>query len=278
MPKVSVVIPVFNRAQLIGNSARSVLAQSFTDLELIIVDDGSTDGTAAALEALQRTDARIRLVRHERNRGEAAARNTGIRAACGEFIAHHDSDDIWLPQKLERQVRFLESAPAETGLVYCSFRIHRGATVLDYPPEQVKQRQGRLHEVLIKGNFIGTPTVLMRRECFDKAGLFDEALPHLVDWDLWLRVSREYSFGFVAEPLVEVYYQPQSVTADMRARLRATEMVIRKYPADFSRQGRQGRTENILADTYRGMARKAREHGYPFLALRYMWRWLSAAL
>jgi len=112
-PKVSVVVPAYNRERLILHALNSVLAQTFADFEILAVDDGSTDGTIQAIQSC--TDPRIRCLRHEKNRGAAAARNTGIQAARGEYVAFLDSDDEWLPHKLERQTAALDACGAEIG-------------------------------------------------------------------------------------------------------------------------------------------------------------------
>src|SRR5262245_51722410 len=115
-PKVTVVIPVFNRAQAVQRAVASVLAQTCQDFEIIVVDDGSTDSTPAVVAAL--SDPRLTLIRHERNRGGSAARNTGYRAGSAPFVAFLDSDDEWLPTKLERQLEVFDNADDTLGLVY----------------------------------------------------------------------------------------------------------------------------------------------------------------
>src|SRR5690348_15078750 len=123
MPRVSVIVPVFNRAATIGRAVASVVVQTMADWELIVVDDGSADDPAGALAAL--SDARLRLLRHERNRGAAAARNTGIAAARAPLIAFLDSDDEWLPEKLARQVAAVERAGPALGALCTAFRLRR---------------------------------------------------------------------------------------------------------------------------------------------------------
>ena len=112
-PKVSVIIPTYNRAHLVGRAIRSVLNQTYQDFEIIVVDDGSTDNTEEVVKSFN--DPRIRYIRHEKNRGGSAACNTGIRAARGEYIAFQDSDDEWLPEKLEKQMQVFENTPTGVG-------------------------------------------------------------------------------------------------------------------------------------------------------------------
>ena len=120
-PTVSVIIPTYNRAKLLPRAIKSVLNQTFKDFEVIIVDDGSTDNTEEVINEFQKHNKRIKYIRHEKNKGAAAARNTGIKIAQGEYIAFQDSDDEWLPNKLEKQMEIFESAPAEIGVVYTDY-------------------------------------------------------------------------------------------------------------------------------------------------------------
>ena len=188
-PTVSVVIPTYNREQLIGRSIKSVLSQTYQDFEIIIVDDGSTDNTEEVVSSFN--DERIRCVRHGTNKGEAAARNTGIKVARGEYIASQDSDDEWLPGKLAKQIELFENTLSKVGVVYTGFWKIENNEKTYIPFSWVNQREGDIHKELLKGNFIGSPATLVRKECFKKAGMFDEKLSHLVDWEMWLRIDRK---------------------------------------------------------------------------------------
>ena len=119
MPTVSIIIPTYNREQLLGRAIKSVLAQTYQDFELIIVDDGSTDNTERLVKSFN--SEKTRYIRHRKNKGPAAARNTGIRSAKGDYIAFQDSDDEWMPEKLEKQMRAFTTAPPEVGVVYTSY-------------------------------------------------------------------------------------------------------------------------------------------------------------
>jgi glycosyltransferase involved in cell wall biosynthesis len=203
VPQVSVVIPVHNRETLIGRAIDSVLRQTYTDFELLVVDDGSTDGTVARVQA-QTGDPRLRLLRHTTNRGAAAARNTAIMAARGEFIAFLDSDDEWLPDKLERQVACLASAPPDM-LMCCS-----GYWMVRERSREVAARipraRGSWREALWDGCTLSPgSTAFIRRRAFDIHGLFDERLGRLEDWDWLLRYARGHDLTVVAEPLARIH-------------------------------------------------------------------------
>ncbi len=201
-PEISVIIPVYNRAWSIGRAVRSVLGQSFADLELVVVDDGSSDDLRGALAAF--ADARLRLLRHERNRGTAAARNTGIRASRGSAIAFLDSDDEWLPAKLARQQALLAAAPREQALALCGFTLMReGSARPQARPLAVADDWYR--RVLAGCNVSFGSCALARRSAFDEFGLLDEAMLRLEDWDWLLRYTERCSIAVVSEPLAVVH-------------------------------------------------------------------------
>jgi glycosyltransferase involved in cell wall biosynthesis len=230
-PTVSVVIPTYNRAHLIGRVIDGVLDQTYEDFEIIVVDDGSSDNTEEVVRSLK--DKRIRYIRHEKNKGAPAARNTGIRTANGEYIAFQDSDDEWVPEKLEKQMKFFENAPQEVGVVYTGFlRIVNGwGGYIPYP--WVTKKEGDIHKELLKGSFITTPSIVVRKECFAKAGMFDERLPRLQDYELVLRLSKYYEFRFIDEPLLKSPYTADSLSSSEAARIRALKIILTKHLADF---------------------------------------------
>ena len=161
--KLSVVMPVYNERQTIEEIIQRV-QQVELDKEIIIVDDASTDNTKEVVDGFN--DKRIRYIRHEENRGEAASRNTGIKAAKYNYIAYQDSDDEWLPEKLAKQMELLEDAPPEVGVIYTGFwkAENNGRTYV--PFSWVSQKNGDIHKELLYGNFIGSPVVLIKKECF----------------------------------------------------------------------------------------------------------------
>lgn len=233
-PNVSVVIPTYNREQLIARSVKSVLSQTYQDFEIIIVDDASTDNTEEVVSSFN--DERIRYVRHEENRGEAAARNTGIKVARGDYIAYQDSDDEWFPEKLARQIELLEDVSPDVGVIYTGFwktKNHRRTYI---PFSWVGRKNGDIHKELLKGNFIGSPVVLIKKECFSEVGLFDERLRNLVDWEMWIRISKHYHFSCVDEPLVVAHYDSDNASDNPDSLINALQLVLEKNRDEFEEE------------------------------------------
>ncbi len=194
-PRVSVIIPAYNSAAYTVETVDSVLAQTYRDFEVIVVDDGSTDSTR---EALAPYAGCIQYV-YKDNGGACSARNEGIRRARGEYLACLDCDDLWLPEKLEYSLPILEQDPG-LGFV-CSPCFTIGPTgeligEVRYPFDQTNAYMNRLAE-----NFVLAPTVVMRRTCLERVGFFDERIFIPADWDLWLRLSRRFRVGYIDHPL-----------------------------------------------------------------------------
>ncbi len=226
-PKVTVVVPVFNREAAVRRAIASVLAQTCQDFELIVVDDGSTDGTGEAVAAL--TDPRIRLIRHDKNRGGSAARNTGIRAGSAPYVAFLDSDDEWLPTKLERQLAVFESSSGQVALVYTgSERVYSDGTVERYIP----RRRSDLSRALLTDNVVGETTVgMVRRSAVLETGGFDETLPAAQEMDLWLRLAERFAADIVPEALARVTKGDDAgrITANIGSTTRARELFRAKH-------------------------------------------------
>lgn len=230
---VSVVIPTYARPDFLARAVESVLGQTLADWELLVVDDNPPGSEArAATEELMgryRHDPRIRYLRHPANRGGSAARNTGIRAAEADLVAFLDDDDVWLPDKLARQVERLAAAPDSTALVYCGFV--RVDVRTGKRREVVQRRPAEPARELLKHNFVGTTsTVLCRREALLAVGGFDEDLPARQDVDLYLRLARQYGFAAVAEPLVVFFKHAQpSIGKDLRGTVAARRRFFEKH-------------------------------------------------
>ncbi len=218
MPRVSVVIPAFNRAALIGETLASVLAQTYRDFEVIVVDDGSTDDTPTILAEYER-DTRVRVIR-QTNQGQGAARNAGIGAARGEYVAFVDSDDVWRPDKLERQLDLLVESPGLAWVYADAYAFdHETRTVLYVIGERVRQYEGHIAPQLLMVDFVPSPTPVVRRAVFDEVGDFDAPLPAggaterphsgedgwarpwCDDWDMWLRIAARYAVRRDPQPL-----------------------------------------------------------------------------
>lgn len=203
---VSVIIPTFNSADYLVQAIRTVLAQTYQDFEIIVIDDASTDHTE---EALRPFADRICFLRQERG-GPSVARNRGILEAKGELIAFLDADDLWRPNKLARQVEYMKQHP-EACLVYTDFTRGSCPGSNDQSRLQVfKARDSNTFLALLEENFIATPTVMVRRSALARSGLFDPKLRGSEDLDLWLRLAdagngqNSGRFGFVDEILVDV--------------------------------------------------------------------------
>lgn len=225
-PAVSVIIPTFNRARLVERAMRSVLAQTIEDFEIIVIDDASTDNTRWVVDRID--DSRIRYLHHESNRGGAAARNSGIEVATGTYIAFLDSDDRWLPHKLERQIPLLSSQP-NVGLAYSGYEVvdDVGRVI-----ERVTPRfRGQLYSLLLRRNCMGASTVVVRAACLNRIGGFDERLPSCQDWDLWIRCARHYRVDYIPEPLMQYTRSTQSIriSRDVESSIRGHNMIIDKH-------------------------------------------------
>ncbi len=206
MNKISVVIPTYNRAELLAETILSALEQTWDDREIIVVDDGSTDRTSEAVKAFQD---RIIYIRQP-NSGPAKARNAGIRLAKGKYIAFLDSDDLWLPEKLELQCRLLEQDPS-IGVVFTDVMwFSNGQVVISSLKERYQLHSGQIFERLLFDNWIATSSVLVRRECLEQVGGFDEdpQIMYVEDWNLWTRLARQYQFALVDKVLVKRRYHP----------------------------------------------------------------------
>jgi glycosyltransferase involved in cell wall biosynthesis len=230
MPTVSVVIPTHNRAHMIERAIVSVINQTYRDIEIIVVDDASNDNTQAVLEKIR--DPRIRVIRHDLNKGGSAARNTGIKAAHGEYIGLLDDDDEWLPAKLEKQVELFDKSTKDLGLVYSGFLVvslKNSSILIKITPE----KKGCLFQELLRENLIGSPTTLIKKVCFIKAGYFDENLKGCQDWDMWVRISRYYRLDFIPEPLSKSYVHGNQISVDLKAKISSREQMIKKYHDDL---------------------------------------------
>ncbi|MDQ7032067.1 MAG: glycosyltransferase family A protein [Desulfonauticus sp.] len=193
---VSVIIPTYNRAKFLGQAIESVLKQTYTCLELIVVDDGSTDRTWQIVKHF--SDKRIKYF-YQENKGVAWARNWGVKVSRGEFIAFLDSDDFWLPQKLEKQLRFLQET--DFLLVQCLEKWFRRGKFVNQKRKHLMPA-GWFWEKALEMCLIGPSCVLLKRQVLDKVGVFDETFPACEDYELWLRVLLDYPVGLVPEALV----------------------------------------------------------------------------
>jgi glycosyltransferase involved in cell wall biosynthesis len=225
MTKVSVIIPTYNRAYLVKRAIDSVTKQTFQDIEIIIVDDASTDNTENIIKTLN--DKRILYIKHKERKGASAARNTGIENAQGEYIAFLDSDDEWLPQKLAKQLKVFNNSSRNLGLVYTACM-----EIEDSKQKRtiIPRCRGNVIENLLVSNCVGyIVTALVRKECFNETGLFDEQLSCSEDWDMWIRIAQYYEVDFVNEILVCIYPQRDGLMRNNAGAISARKRILKKY-------------------------------------------------
>lgn len=231
-PLVSVILPVYNGAEFVGAALESALSQTYRHVEIIVVDDGSTDGTRAILDLYTVRDARVRVL-GQANSGVARARNRGIAEAHGDFIALLDADDLWEPTKIRRQMQRMLEAGDRTGVVYSWWVwIDRGGAVLDRSPRWMIE--GSVFEMLLQINFTGNASVpLFRRQCIREAGGYNEELAAAdaggcEDWELALRVTERYDAAVVPEILVGYRRRPDSMSAACDTMWRSQRLVVQR--------------------------------------------------
>jgi glycosyltransferase involved in cell wall biosynthesis len=226
MPRVSVIIPTYNQARYLSAAVRSVLSQTYGDLELIVVNDGSTDNTRQEVAGF--SDSRVRYI-YQENRGLSAARNTGILASAGEYIALLDSDDVWLPRKLELQVEFLDSC-SETALVYSDAYLFDDQTG-DITGKFLDGKgvfSGKVLRHLLSIQFIKPSTAVIRRSVFKTVGAFDESIGEVQDRDMWLRIARQFNIEGIDMPLVKVRSHASNVSKNWERVWEGRALVMNK--------------------------------------------------
>lgn len=256
---VSVVIPVYNNGPYIAAAMRSVVDQTRPPTEIIVVDDGSTDNTVAALEPYRD---RIRYV-YQQNRGEPSARNRGILESTSTYIAFLDGDDLWLPNKLELQMEYLRERPKCT-LVYSDMSTFDEQGIID---ASVKERlrmtfpSGRIFQALFKRALFGSGTVVLRKDCVDKVGYFDEDLLVGSDYEMWLRIARHFDVGFVDQPLLMYRHHATMSTRGIGRTMcngvpwevAVLKKVMRLYPEALDELGR-ATVSHRMSKPYAGLA------------------------
>jgi len=269
-PRVRVVIPTFNNARFVAEAIQSVLDQSVADLEIVVVDDGSTDATREVVGGI--ADRRVAYRRQE-NQGPSAARNNALRDATNELVAFLDADDLWLPDKLARQLALVDASPT-VGLV------HGAYIVVDEQRRELRRRlgpglSGRVADRLAVENLVSgsATTALVRRAVLDEVGLFDESLRGGEDWDLWFRIARVAELAYVPEPIAKVrLHSTNSTRAEERIRTDLARLIGKIY-SDPTLPPELRRLEpRAWAAMYLAMARFARNGGSQRRAAGYLLR------
>ena len=286
-PLVSVILPVHDRADIVHHAIASVLGQSVRDLELLVVDDGSSDALDDALQRFR--DPRLRLLRQPTNRGAAAARNLGLRAAAGRYLAFIDSDDCWLPGSLAARLKALETAPEEAGLVFGRLEhVTAGGRVrIEGTPPPLDTKRAMLERNLI----VGTPGVMLRRRVLETVGLFDEGMPACEDYDYWLRVALRFGVVFVDRPLFQWHDASAAgpsgrlrrLSSDVAGNMAARDRLYAKHGVAMRRAGTAHRFLLVSAQRrLRTPGAGGRWHVLAALCERplslRLWAWMAYAL
>jgi glycosyltransferase involved in cell wall biosynthesis len=248
VPTVSVVVAAYNMARYVADAVRSVLAQTYTDLEVIVIDDGSTDGTADVMKVFE-GDPRVKYVR-QANLGQPRAKNAGILAARGRFIAFCDADDLWVPNKLERQLPRFDADP-KVGVVYCRTAMitAEGERNGEFSPDAPS---GDILRTLFVKNVVPFGTAVVRREVLDTLGRFDESLAMGIDWDLWLRVSTRWHFEFVPESLYLYRVWGGQMSRNWKGRYEHVFRIMQKFLDDYPGVLPKAVVRRAYADSYLG--------------------------
>jgi glycosyltransferase involved in cell wall biosynthesis len=271
-PLVSVIIPCLNRETLVGQAIESALGQTHQNVEIIVVNDGSTDGTEKVVQSYT-DNGKVRYFKHEVNKGIPAARNTGIRNSLGDYVAFLDSDDMWLPNKVEVQLRaFSQDAASRVGMVWTDayFVDELGNTrtrEVVLPHDFSFLANEKVLKLLFMRNFVIGGTSMVRRSCFDKVGLLDEELRGGTDdYDLWLRLAPHFKFVYVPIPLATVRLHGgnhSSVEGNTRDTLVSVKKAVARHPELAALQNIKIAQERFVQGKYyfeHGRNVEARQH------------------
>lgn len=228
VPAVAIIIPCYNAQGTLAPTLDSALAQSFRDFVIVAVNDGSQDDTLAILEQYaKRHPDKIQVI-SQPNRGQTVAKNVGIANSRGEFIAFLDSDDLWAPDKLEKQLTLMAARP-DTGLCYTAARqIDVQGAVVGTIGVSASHRGRCVNELILRNNIVAS-SVLARRAAIERAGLFDEHLRACENWDLWIRIARDYAVEFIDEPLTSYRVHPNNMSKNFERMFQARMYVIDKH-------------------------------------------------
>lgn len=225
MEKISIVIPTYNRSKTIVKSINSVLNQTYANLEIVVIDDGSTDGTESIIKKMQNKDRRIKYVKMPKNRGACFARNLGIKKSTGKYIAFQDSDDIYVKHKLANQLANLLNNASD--LDFCKVQLHteHGKYVMPTKSQELALENSSVTDMLCDGNLISTQAILAKKEIFEKVS-FNPKMPRLQDYDLALRVAQHCNISYTDKILVNLYRQADSISSSKEKLYEACAMMV----------------------------------------------------
>lgn len=261
-PFVSVIIPSKNRPDLVHRAIDSVLGQTFQSFEVIIVDDGSDMPLYPMLA--EKFGNSISCFRHEHSLGAPAARNFGASHAKGKFVAFLDDDDIWLPEKLEKQMAAFSCLSEDFGVVYCGFDFIANGTVVER--KNTYHTTYDLHELALKMCPVGSPTPIIRKNVFEAVGGFDVSLLACQDWDLWIRLTRVCRFYPIKQSLARYRVHGDQISTDVLRKIEARKMIVEKYYQEMSEYPK------ILSSHYQRIGSLCSLAGRKNEAKYYFWR------
>lgn len=234
LPQISVIIPTYNRRDQVQIAIKSVLEQTYKKIEIIVVDGPSDDGTREVINNIN--NSKIRYVRNDSKSGAPEARNIGAKKANGDYIAFLDSDDYWMPSKLEKQVEIIKKSGSSTGAVYCDYYTNY-VDVDSISKNGRSLNHGDMYDELLSGKFyLITSVLLIRRNVFIECGGFDSELPYFEDYDLCLKIAKKYEISVVDLPLVikNVGYS-DSLSQDNDIKIQGLYMMMDRWGAEMTR-------------------------------------------
>ncbi|MGI9533465.1 MAG: glycosyltransferase family 2 protein [Thermodesulfobacteriota bacterium] len=224
---VSVILPTFNRSNFITFSINSLLSQTYKNIEIIVVDDGSTDETEHIIKLFN--DSRIRYIKLDDNHGANFARNIGLRNALGEFVTFLDSDDEFMVLKIEKELNVLLTNKS-IGLVYSGLcQYHVDDAKKENLRTTIPKFRGDIYNEILYRNVIGTPSPLIRKECFEKVGFFDETMKSCQDWEMWIRISKHYKVEYLNEPFMFMCVHGNQISTNLEFKIQGMETILNKY-------------------------------------------------
>ena len=256
-PLVSIIVLSYNQSRFVLETLESVKAQTFKPTQLIIVDDCSTDDSVAIIDCwLKENGVDCTFIRHQKNRGVCNTVNDALAVATGKYISMVASDDVWLPDKTERQVEIMEAQPEHVGVLYSdAFQMDEHGRPL---PDMFiaahrklpEMPQGQVLNTLLEGNFIPGMTTLIRRSCYDKVGLYDENL-RWEDWDMWMRLSRHYSFLYSPTPSARYRHHEKSLSHSDPGRLHkdSLRIYIKQFGLGDLKEDQKSKLTGILLNS-----------------------------
>jgi glycosyltransferase involved in cell wall biosynthesis len=279
LPTVSVIIPTFNRAAFICEAIESVLSQSYSAVELIVIDDGSTDNTAALLKPyIERCQI---IYRYQENQRQSVARNHGLSIASGDYCCFLDSDNRWLPGKLKIQVDYLASH-SEVDIVYGDNQLIDESGVVT-SKQNMRRHSGLIYPFMLKDNCVSMNTVMARMKCFKEQGGFDPEFKVADDYELWLRMSAHYRFAYLPQFFAQYRVMDEQISSNKERRYSSNERALQKFfqlnPQLVSARKKRMYMAHFYCRWARLRMAKGDNHGFlQLLLLAFKQQWYSSAI